>query len=120
MKKVWNFLTGLVLSIAVTVILVLLFALIVKWFSLTSAVISPVNRAIKVVGIFTACVYAAKSKGIVTGFLLGAAYIFFTTLIFSAVSNGSIWNFSLLWELLFGTIVGALCGVISSNLKRRA
>ena len=113
-------LKGVCVSVLITLIAVFIFGLIVKWASLNSAVIKPVNQFIKTLSLFIGCYFAVKGSG---GYWKGALIGFFamvvTYLVFMLISktSGSVGAFML--DLLFGIIVGAISGVLGVNLRSK-
>lgn len=115
-------LKGMLVSVSISLVAILLFALIVRFTGISDAWIMPINQVIKTVSIFIGCLVTmkhSKTKGFFKGLVLGFFYTIFAFLLFSALSGSISFSITLLNDLLFGSIVGALCGVLSANLKRR-
>lgn len=109
-----------VVSVLVSLGLILIFALVIKWFSLSDAVIAPVNIVIKILSIALGVMILTKdgSRGIIKGIILGVIYIIVCYCIFSLLLGAFTFSVSNLWDLLFGAGVGAICGVIFVNMKK--
>lgn len=106
-------------AIAFSLVAVLLFAFIVKVASLPSACLSPVCRVIKTVAVLLGCIAGLRSdKGLFKGAAAGLLSAFSSFLLFSLLSGGIVWELSLLLELLFGAITGAISGIIAVNLHK--
>ena len=110
---------GVIISLIFTLISILVFALILKIFSLNNNVIKPINYVIKVTAVFLGTFIAVKEeKGILKGFIIGVSIIFILFLLFSLLSLNFNFNLSFIWDLLLGGGVGALTGVIAVNKKK--
>ncbi len=117
MKKFIGFLTGLIVGIALTLGLELLFALIVKWTGIGASVIRPINQVIKAICILVAVFLGVKEKGILFGSLTGFCYSLITNIIFGLIGGNLILDLSFFLDILFGIIIGLISGVIKTNLK---
>lgn len=115
-------LKGTFISIAISLVGILFFAFVIKLFGLSDGWIKPVNQIIKAISIMAGVFVALKkdkNKGLPKGLIIGLAYTLLAFVVFS-ILNGSI-NFdkSLLTDVLFGGITGAICGVIAVNSKSK-
>lgn len=118
MKKLLNLLSGVFIALAVTFILELIFAFIVKTFSLSAAVIRPVNQVIKAGSVVIGALFGVKEKGALFGAGTGLLYGATANLIMYLIGGGfSAGRFFL--DILFCVIVGVLSGLIAVNLKKR-
>ena len=107
-------------AVLATLVLILLFALIVKFAELTEEVIRPVNQAIKVLSIFTGLMIGIKikEKGLSKGFLSGLLFTSISILLFSFLSLEPIFTTGNLVEVLAGSIIGAVSGAIVLLIKK--
>lgn len=119
MKKIIAFLFGVVVAVALTLGLLLLFSLIVKIFSLPSAVIRPVNQVVKAAGVLVAIFMSVKDKGITSGGIIGLLYGVITNLVFGLIGGSFAVDLSFFIDLLFCLIVGIIGGVLCVNLKNK-
>lgn len=121
-KGFWSqIIKGVLYATSFSLVSILVFALIIKFVGITDNLIVPINQVIKVVSIFIGVNFALKNcynKGFVKGALIGLFYTLVAYILFSAMSKNFIFNLSLLNDLVFGTIIGAICGVIVVNLKK--
>ena len=118
-----NIFKGSLISVSITLVSILVFALIIKFANVPDNVIAPVNQAIKIVSIFFGCFLSLKhyqQKGLATGAMIGLIYTLLAFLIFSLLGNTFNLNLSLFVDALFSIIVGAICGIFSVNKKIRA
>ena len=81
---------GTILSIAITLVLILVFALFIRFFTISDNLIFPINQVIKVFSMIFGCIVLFKknkSKGFVKGLLLGLIYFLLSYIIFSILQN---------------------------------
>ena len=114
-------LKGSITAVSITLVLILLFALLLRFTNISDKVIMPVNQVIKVVSIFFG-VYSAlkyhKEKGWVKGMLIGLTYSILAFVVFAILSSNINFGLSTLLDVVFGAIVGGIVGVIVVNMKR--
>ncbi|MBQ7340446.1 MAG: TIGR04086 family membrane protein [Clostridia bacterium] len=105
---------GVLVSVFVSVVIILIFALVIKFLPVSSVAVKIVNQLIKVVSIFIGCkLFISDKGGIVKGLILGLLYVVLVNLTFSLISGNYVSiNFV---NLLFGGILGAISGIISVN-----
>ncbi len=118
-----NIFKGSLISVSITLVSILVFALIIKFANVPDNIIAPVNQIIKIVSIFFGCFLSLKhfqQKGLITGAMIGLIYTLLAFLIFSMLGNTFNLNLSLLVDAVFALIVGGLCGIFSVNKKIRA
>ena len=109
-----------IFSIIVSLVGILLFALILRFSTLPTSVVKPVNQFIKILSIFLGCFYClSQEKGIFKGLLSGILFGLSINLLFSLFSGENIAIGKMGIELLFCAIIGAICGIISVNLKNK-
>ena len=110
---------GVLCATAAALLSVLLFALVIKLFSLPSSVIFPVNQVIKAAALLLGCFFGVgREQGLFKGSLIGFFFMFVTYFLFLVL--GGIQNFSPLFflELLFGAVIGALGGILAVNIRK--
>ena len=122
-KKVfWSqILKGILISVSISLVAILIFALIIKFVGITDNLIMPINQVIKVISIFFGVYLALKNcatYGWVKGMLIGLFYTMLAYILFSALSVSFSFNISLLNDALFGALIGAICGVIAVNIRK--
>lgn len=112
---------GTLIALCVSLVLVLIFAFLLKFTSIPDSAIKPVNQVIKGVSVF-AGVFVGMKKikelGLVSGLLIGVLFTIFAFLAFSILGGSFVFDFTLLTDMLFGAIIGAICGIICVNLKK--
>ena len=120
-QKAGNWLLkGLLVSVAVTVAAVVIFAVIIGLTNLPDSVIRIVNQVIKVGAVF-AGVYAAVPKGsdnaIRKGVVIGLVYMGAGVLLYALLSGRQLTVFSWLLDILMGIAAGGLSGMIVGSMQ---
>lgn len=111
---------ALCISLIASLILILLFAFLLKIFDIGYGWILPVNIVIKIVSIFIGCIIATSSKkhGIRKGIIFGFMYIILAYVLFSLLAGDFSFSIKFLYDVLFGIIAGAICGIIAVNIRK--
>ena len=104
----------------VTLAAVLVFALIVKLFSIGSVAITAVNQVIKAAAIFVGCLVCVKpGRGLVKGLISGVGVIVITYFLFAILAGEISFGWTNVLDLLFGALVGAVSGFIAGYIKNK-
>lgn len=114
-------LKGTLIALSISIIGVLIFAFVLRFVSIPDSAISPVNQVIKGVSILVGTIFALrknKEMGLIKGLLIGLFYIVLAFLTFSLLDGNFNLSATILNDLLFGSIVGMIAGIIS-NLTRK-
>ncbi len=114
-------LKGVSVGLCVSLVGILLFAFILRFTSISDKVIAPVNEVIKGVSIFLGVFIGLKkhkSKGLLNGILIGFLFIIVAFLVFSLLDGTFCLDRTFLNDIVFGSIIGAICGIICVNLKK--
>lgn len=113
---------GSLIALCISLVGILIFAFILKFASISDKAIRPINQIIKgvsvLIGVFVAMRKVDK-MGLVGGLLIGLVYTMLAFVVFSILDGNFEFNLTLLNDLLFGGIMGAICGIIAVNVKRR-
>lgn len=113
---------GSLIALCISLVGILIFAFILKFASISDVAIRPINQIIKgisvLVGVFVAMRKVDK-MGLVGGLLIGLIYTVIAFVVFSILDGNFQFNLTLLNDILFGSIMGAICGIIAVNVKRR-
>ena len=115
-------LKGALISVIVSLIGILFFAFFIKIMGISEGAIKPINQIIKAISIFIGVflgVRISADKGLLRGLLIGIIYTFLAFIIFSALNGKFSFDKTLLNDVLFGGISGAICGIICVNLKKK-
>ena len=110
-----------VVAILTSMVLVLVFALIVKATDVGENVVSYVNVAIKIVSIVVGCLvgFARGGRaGWLKGAVCGLLYVIGSFLVFSFIS-GKVSLRNVTWlDVVTGIVVGAISGILAVNVKK--
>ena len=113
---------GSLIALCISLVGILIFAFILKFASISDKAIRPINQIIKgvsvLIGVFVAMRKVDK-MGLVGGLLIGLVYTILAFVVFSILDGNFEFNLTLLNDLLFGGIMGAICVIIVGNVKRR-
>lgn len=87
--------------------------------------ISPINQVIKGISILIGCFIGLKKSnemGFISGLVIGIFYTALAFVTFSILDGQFVFSKTLLNDLLFGGIIGAICGIIAVNFigKKKA
>ena len=122
-QKAGNWLLkGLLVSVAVTVAAVVIFAVIIGLTDLPDSVIRIVNQVIKVGAVF-AGVYATVPKGsdnaIRKGVVIGLVYMGVGVLLYALLSGQQLPWTAYLSDIAMGVAGGGIAGAIVAGMRRR-
>ena len=117
---VTDVLKAVLFATLISLALVLIFAIEIRFANVENKVIMPVNVAIKILSLLVGVLLAFKNpqNGLVKGSISGLLYMLFTFLIFSALNGFKDVTFSWI-DLLTLPVAGAISGIIKVNLKSR-
>lgn len=112
---------GALVAVCVSLVLVLVFAFLLKFTNIPESTIKPVNQVIKglsiLIGVFVG-LRKSKELGLVSGLLIGFIYTIVAFVIFSILGGVFAFDLTFLTDILFGAVMGAICGIICVNLKK--
>lgn len=117
---VTDVLKAVLFATLISLALVLIFAIVIRFANVENKVIMPVNVAIKILSLLAGVLLALKNpqNGLVKGAISGLLYMLFTFLIFSALNGFKDVTFSWI-DLITLPVAGAISGIIKVNLKSR-
>ena len=108
------------LSVVFTLAAVLVFALVIKLFSLGSAVIMPVNQVIKYLAIFLGCFFCIRTdKRIAKGAVSGFCVAVLTYFIFAAIAGSISFGWANIIDFICGALAGAISGAIAGLVRSK-
>lgn len=116
-----NLLKSAFVGVLVSVVLVLVFAFLLKFIDLNDAIISVVDEIIKIVSIFVSVMYLIKRspyKILYKSALVGAVYILLTFIVFSALRGHYSFGVSTIVDILLGALTGAIFAIILNIFKK--
>ncbi len=119
-QDVFDVLKAVLFSTLISLALVLIFAIVIRFTSIENSVIMPVNIAIKILSVLIGVTIGFKNprNGLLKGAISGLIYMLFTFLIFAALNGFKDVNFSWI-DLVTLPIAGAISGIIAVNIKGR-
>lgn len=112
---------GVLCGLCVAFVGILLFAFVLRFTNVPDSIITPVNQVIKGISIFFGVFFGLKKQkkmGIVYGFLIGLLFIVVAFFVFSLLDGTLVFDKTFLNDIVFGSIIGAICGIICVNLKK--
>ena len=117
---VTDVLKAVLFATLISLALVLIFAIVIRFANVENKVIMPVNVAIKILSLLVGVLLAFKNpqNGLVKGAISGLLYMLFTFLIFSALNGFNDVTFSWI-DLITLPVAGAISGIIKVNLKAK-
>jgi len=113
---------GGTIAVLVSLLLSLLFSFIIVSASLGDGWLGPIKQVTRVISILLGCFlgYRGKTDGWKKGLCLGLVYSLLAVTIFSLIDKEPFaFNLSMLWDVLLGTAMGVICGIITVNIKRK-
>ena len=117
----WGVFRGAFIAVSLSLVLILIFALLIKFLNISEALILPINQVIKIVSIFVGTIFtfgANKSKGFVKGLLIGVIYTILAYLVFSILAGQFSFTLTSFSDMLFGGLIGGISGIIVVNIKK--
>lgn len=115
-------LKGSLIALCVSLIGILIFAFIIRFVSISDAAITPINQIIKGLSILIGCFVGlkkTKEMGFISGLVIGILYTALAFVVFSILDGHFVFSKTILNDLLFGGLIGAICGVIAVNFVRK-
>lgn len=112
---------GVLVGLCVSLVGILLFAFVLRFTSVSDKIVSPVNQVIKGVSIFAGVSVSMrkhKSFGLLNGLLIGVCYTIVAFLVFSILDGAFALDRTFFNDLIFGGVIGSICGIICVNLKK--
>lgn len=112
---------GVVSGLCVALLGILIFAFLLRFTSIPETIIAPVNQVIKGVSIFFGVFFGMKkhkNMGLLSGLLIGFFFTIVAFLVFSILDGAFVFDKTFFNDIIFGCIIGAICGIICVNLKK--
>lgn len=113
---------GAMIALAVSLIGVLIFAFFIKYVAIPVEAIKPINQVIKGISLLIGTFVTLKKvnqMGLINGLLIGLLYTLLAFLVFSILDGNFEFDRTLVNDLLFGGIIGGICGIISVNFRKK-
>ena len=112
---------GAVVSVATTLVAILIFALLIKFFNISDNLIFPINQVIKAISLFIGIMILTKGnkeKGLLKGFLLGLIYFILSFIVFSILQGSFSLQISNVYDLLLTSLMGGIIGLIGVHIGK--
>lgn len=114
-------LKGSFYAITFSLIFVLVFAFLLRFFAFGEGLITVIVEIIKGLSILMGTIIAmkkTKEMGFLTGLMIGVSFTLFAFVLFSILDSFTFeFSRTLLNDLLFGSLIGGISGVIAVNMK---
>lgn len=117
-----SLLKGSLMALSISLILICIFAFLLRFCDIKTEAIKPINQVIKIVSILIGVFYGLKKStemGLITGLFIGLVYTILAFVVFSVLNGGFNFERSLINDIIFGGISGAIVGVIAVNFKKK-
>lgn len=115
-------LKGTLTSISMCLVLVLIFAFILRFIAIPDSAIKPINQIIKCLSILFGSFMALKKNkqmGLITGLIVGILFTVISFLVFSLLDGHIELSKTLVNDIFFGAVIGAICGIIAVSVGKR-
>lgn len=121
---VWlTVLKGALIALSISLVGILIFAFFIKYVAISTDAIKPINQVIKGVSLLIGTFIALKKvnqMGLIHGLLIGLLYTILAFIVFSILDGNFTFSKTLINDLLFGGIIGSICGIISVNFRKKS
>ncbi len=114
-----SFLKGIIVAMLLSFALVLIFAVILRWLSLSDSVIVPVVMLIKAFCVVIGSLIAikGKTKGLAKGAVFGLIYIVVSFVLFSILAGSFSVSTTNFLDVVSAIILGGIVGILKVNRK---
>ncbi|MBQ7797784.1 MAG: TIGR04086 family membrane protein [Clostridia bacterium] len=122
LTTITNILKASLIGVIVSILLVLLFAFVLKFVDLSSGTISLIDQIIKVISVLIAVIMLNKTNGeglLVKGLLAGATYSIITFIVFSILNGGLSFGLGVLTDIAFSALVGGASAILLNIIKKK-
>ena len=113
---------GTLISVSLTLILILLFAVVIRFFNIGENLIFPINQVIKIISMFFGILSILKTsneKGFVKGILLGFFYYITSFIVFTILQGSFNFSISNIYDLLLTMLMGGIIGIMLVNIRKK-
>lgn len=111
---------AVVFALVNSIVSVLMYAIVVKFVTMSDTAILIGNTVIKLVGVLLGTFFAFRNaqNGVIKGALVGFLYAISSHFIFSLLSGSKIFAGLDLLGCLFCVVIGAISGIIAVNVRK--
>lgn len=120
-KYILQLLKGAFFAVSISLVGILLFALLIKFTSISDKWIMPINQIIKIVSIFFGVLLSFErggNQGFLKGLIIGIVYTIFAYLVFSILAGKFSFSLNSFTDMLFGGLIGGISGILAVNIKK--
>lgn len=113
---------GALIGLSVCLILILIFAFVLRFVAISDSLIKPINQIIKTVSILIGTFYGLKKSndmGLISGLMIGLLFTIISFVAFSILDGNFNFGISLVNDCLFGSIIGGISGIIAVNFGKK-
>ena len=110
------------IGVVVSILLVLLFAFILKFVDLNSNVITIVDQIIRIVSIVLAVFAVSKSsseKLLLKGLITGGVYSVIAFIVFSILNGGVNFSVAIFTDIIFSALVGVVSAILINIARKK-
>ena len=116
-----NIIEGSLVGVSCSLLLILVFAFLLKFTNIPENIIVPINQVIKGISVFAGVFLGISNnrrKGLLSGAVIGLTYSLIAFFVFSLLAGYFVFDMKIIIDLLFSSIIGGVCGIICVNLKK--
>lgn len=119
-SPIFEILKAVIIAVIISLLGVLLAALIIKLFNLSSNAIPIINQVIKGLSVLIACLVSLKQpmNGWLKGIVVGFFYTALSFVIFSLLNGTFEFSLRILNDMAIGCISGFISGIIAANIRK--
>ena len=117
-----NILKASLIGVVVSILLVLLFAFVLKFVDLSSNTISLIDQIIKVISVFIAVLMLNRVNDenlLLKSILIGGLYSVVTFVVFSILNGGFSLSLGVFTDIAFSTLVGGISAILLNIIKKK-
>ena len=121
LTMVTNILKASLVGVVASILLVLIFAFVLKFVDLSSSTISIVDQIIKVISIIISIIVLNKVSPeglLVKGLVTGAVYSIITFIVFSILNGGVNFSLGIFSDIAFSALVGGVASILINMIKK--
>lgn len=122
LSSIINILKASLIGVVVSILLVLLFAFVLKFVDLNSNTISLVDQIIKVLSILVAVIMLNRLNGeglLIKGIFTGAVYSLITFVVFSILNGGVNFSVAIFTDVIFSALVGGVVAILLNMIRKK-
>lgn len=120
-ENILDILKSLLLTVAFSLVFVLIFAVVIKFVDLGDEIIMPVNEVLKSLSVLFGMLLGIKSpcKGALKGGLVGALFCVVSYLLFGIINADFSVDLMQLIDSAIMIVMGVVSGIIAVNVKEK-